>query len=40
VIGEAEFERALNEYYRARGWDEEGVPREETLAALEVDVRL
>jgi len=24
----------LEEYYRTRGWDEDGVPRQETLEAL------
>jgi aldehyde:ferredoxin oxidoreductase len=35
-----EFRAALDEYYRLRGWDAEGVPTEETLARLSVDVRL
>lgn len=40
TIGAAEFEAALGEYYRLRGWDAEGVPTGETLARLSLDVRL
>lgn len=40
VIGQEAFERALDEYYELRGWDADGVPREETLSALAVDVRV
>ncbi len=40
VIGQEAFERALDEYYGLRGWDADGVPREETLSALAVDVRV
>lgn len=29
-----EYEEALSEYYRLRGWDEDGVPTEERLVAL------
>ena len=35
-----EFRAALDEYYRLRGWDADGVPTEETLARLSLDVRL
>jgi aldehyde:ferredoxin oxidoreductase len=35
-----EFREALDEYYNVRGWDAAGVPTEETLARLEVDVRI
>ena len=35
-----EFDAALDEYYRIRGWDEGGVPTEETLQTLQVDVRI
>ena len=38
--GAAEFRAALDEYYRLRGWDDEGVPTEEMLTRLSVDVRL
>ncbi|MCJ7651584.1 MAG: aldehyde ferredoxin oxidoreductase C-terminal domain-containing protein, partial [Candidatus Lokiarchaeota archaeon] len=27
----------LNEYYQARGWDEFGIPTEETLKRLELE---
>ena len=37
-IGAAAFEQALDEYYRVRGWDAEGVPLPETLERLAVDV--
>jgi len=40
VIGAAAFAVALDEYYRLRGWDAEGVPTEDTLAKYSVDVRL
>ena len=40
AIGDEEFQTALDEYYSLRGWDADGVPREETLARLSVDVRL
>ena len=38
AIGSASFDEALDEYYRVRGWDAEGVPLPETLARLSVDV--
>ena len=34
------FRDALDEYYRIRGWSEDGVPTEETLVRLSLDVRL
>ena len=40
TVGEDEFRAALDEYYRVRGWDADGVPTEETLAKLSLDVRL
>jgi aldehyde:ferredoxin oxidoreductase len=40
ALGPADFEAALDEYYQVRGWDADGVPREETLERLGVDVRL
>jgi len=40
AIGEEAFRAASQEYYRLRGWDENGVPSEEKLAELGVDVRL
>ena len=40
TVSAAEFRTALDEYYRLRGWDAEGVPTEETLAKLSLDVRL
>ena len=40
TVGADEFRAALDEYYRVRGWDAEGVPTEETLAKLSLDVRL
>jgi aldehyde:ferredoxin oxidoreductase len=40
TVSAAEFRAALDEYYRLRGWDEDGVPTEETLARLSLDVRL
>lgn len=39
-IGTAVFTESLAEYYRLRGWDENGVPTEATLAELAVDVSL
>jgi aldehyde:ferredoxin oxidoreductase len=35
-----EFREALDEYYAVRGWDPDGVPTEQTLARLSVDVRI
>jgi aldehyde:ferredoxin oxidoreductase len=40
IIGSQTFQEALDEYYLLRGWDADGVPREETLSRLEVDVRV
>lgn len=40
AIGEERFKAMLAEYYRQRGWDENGVPTEAKLAELDVDVRL
>ena len=40
TVSEDEFRVALDEYYRVRGWDADGVPTEETLAKLSLDVRL
>ncbi len=40
TVGAKEFRNALDEYYRVRGWDAEGVPTEETLAKLSLDVRV
>jgi aldehyde:ferredoxin oxidoreductase len=40
IIGHQAFDEALSEYYRLRGWDEGGVPQNETLSRLGVDVRL
>jgi aldehyde:ferredoxin oxidoreductase len=40
IIGVGAFREALDEYYLLRGWDTDGVPREETLSALGVDVRI
>jgi aldehyde:ferredoxin oxidoreductase len=34
------FRDALDEYYRIRGWNEDGVPTEETLVRLSLDVRI
>lgn len=40
AIGEQAFKDALQEYYRLRGWDENGTPTEARLAEVGVDVRL
>lgn len=40
VIGREAFAEKTLEYYRLRGWDENGVPTEEKLVELGVDVRL
>jgi aldehyde:ferredoxin oxidoreductase len=40
AIGAEVFKAALTEYYRLRGWDENGVPTEAKLAEVGVDVRL
>ena len=40
TVSADEFRAALDEYYRLRGWDAEGVPTEETLTKLSLDVRL
>ena len=34
IISSEELNEMLDEYYEARGWDENGVPREETLKRL------
>jgi aldehyde:ferredoxin oxidoreductase len=33
-IDRMEFEKALDEYYLLRGWDENGVPKQEKLREL------
>jgi aldehyde:ferredoxin oxidoreductase len=33
-VSEEEFEKALDEYYTLRGWDNNGIPKEETLKRL------
>ena len=40
AIGRERFEQSLLEYYRLRGWDDNGVPTEARLAEVGVDVRL
>jgi len=40
VLGAAAFDAAVREYFAVRGWDADGVPTEETLDRLGVDVRL
>ncbi len=40
AIGREAFAEGLREYYRLRGWDENGVPTEAKLAEVGVDVRL
>ncbi len=40
VITVERFKAALGEYYKLRGWDEQGVPSEAKLEDLGVDVRL
>jgi aldehyde:ferredoxin oxidoreductase len=39
-IDQEAFTAALQEFYKLRGWDEQGVPTEAKLAELGVDVRL
>ena len=34
VVGAAAFRESLDEYYRLRGWDDEGVPSRDTLSRL------
>jgi aldehyde:ferredoxin oxidoreductase len=34
VLGEHDFEKMLEEYYSLRGWDENGLPKDETLEHL------
>ena len=38
VVEREEFLKTLGEYYRARGWDEDGVPTEATLGRLGISV--
>lgn len=40
IIGAETFQAAIQEYYNLRGWDDRGVPTEEKLVELEVDVRV
>ena len=40
IIGAENLPKAIDEYYRLRGWDLAGVPHESTLAKLSVDVRI
>jgi aldehyde:ferredoxin oxidoreductase len=37
VVGAEAFRESLDEYYRLRGWDAEGVPLRETLSRLSLD---
>ena len=34
AVGATAFRASLDEYYRLRGWDADGVPREDTLERL------
>ncbi len=36
-IGRENFEKMLSEYYELRGWDENGVPKKETLKNLDLE---
>jgi aldehyde:ferredoxin oxidoreductase len=38
VIDKEEFLNTLDEYYRMRGWDDEGVPKEAKLKRLGLQV--
>ncbi len=38
-LTEEQVKKMLEEYYEARGWDEKGVPTEEKLDELEIEVR-
>jgi aldehyde:ferredoxin oxidoreductase len=40
AIGEQTLQKAIQEYYQLRGWDDKGVPGEAKLAEVGVDVRL
>lgn len=40
VIGEETFAAAMADYYKLRGWDENGVPTAAKLAELDIDVSL
>jgi aldehyde:ferredoxin oxidoreductase len=40
TITKDEFRAALDEYYALRGWNADGVPTEETLTRLSLDVRI
>ncbi len=40
IIGKERFAQETLEYYKLRGWDEHGVPTEEKLVELGMDVRL
>jgi len=33
-IGKDSFEKMLSEYYKMRGWDENGIPKKEKLKEL------
>jgi len=39
-VSEEEFEKALNEYYAIRGWNSNGIPKEETLKRLNLSTLL
>jgi aldehyde:ferredoxin oxidoreductase len=36
VITAAMYDEMLDEYYLVRGWDSDGVPKQETLSALSI----
>ena len=40
AVGEGVFAERMQQYYKMRGWDENGVPSEARLAELGIDVRL
>jgi aldehyde:ferredoxin oxidoreductase len=40
TIGSERFAEVMDEYYAARGWDDNAVPTEEKLLQLDIDVRL
>jgi aldehyde:ferredoxin oxidoreductase len=34
IISKEDFERLLDEYYKLHGWDDQGIPKKDTLQKL------
>jgi len=37
VLSKKEFQQSIQEYYKIRGWDQNGIPTEKKLKKLDLD---